>query len=113
MPTEKDRYQERQGAMCDSQECRNRAQECIRVSESSSNPLDRNTFFQLATAWLWLANHIDTDQALIEHWGALDRPTDSTTVSIEPDEIDLLNRPGGFIHDQQSPWAENDQHGLG
>ena len=66
--------------MSDSQECRNRAKECFRIAESSPNPLDRQTFSELASAWLRLANEIDTNQALIEHWGALDRPTDTLTV---------------------------------
>ena len=66
--------------MGDSQECRNRAKECFRIAERSPNPLDRQTFSELAAAWLRLANEIDTNQALIEHWGALERPTDTLTV---------------------------------
>ena len=66
--------------MSDSQECRNRAKECFRIAERSPNPLDRQTFSEFATIWLRLANEIDTHQALIEHWGALDRPTDTLTV---------------------------------
>ena len=69
--------------MSDSQECRNRAKECFRIAESSPNPLVRQTFSELAAAWLRLANETDTNQALIEHWGALDRPTDTLTVRCE------------------------------
>ena len=69
--------------MSDSQECRNHAKECLRIAERSPNPLDRQTFSELAAAWLRLANEIDTNQALIEHWGALDRPTDTLTVRCE------------------------------
>ena len=80
--------------MSDSQECRNRAKECFRIAESSPNPLDRQTFSELAAAWLRLANEIDTNQALIEHWGALDRPTDTLTVrsklTLRPSDSTLL-----------------------
>jgi hypothetical protein len=65
--------------MSDSQECRNRAQECIRIAERSPNRLDRQTFSEFAATWLRLANEIDTSQALIEHWGAIDRPNDAHT----------------------------------
>lgn len=66
--------------MCDSQECRSRAKECIRIAESSRNSIDRQTFSELAAVWLRLATEIDTSQALIEHWGALDSPPDTRTV---------------------------------
>ena len=80
------------GAMSDSQEYRNRAKECFRIAERSPNPLDRQTFSELAAAWLRLANEIDTNQALIEHWGALDRPTDTLTVYVETFGFDAARR---------------------
>jgi hypothetical protein len=66
--------------MNDSQECRARAQECRRIAESSPNPHDRQTFSEFAAIWLRLANEVDATQALIQHWGAIDRPNDTRTV---------------------------------
>ena len=59
--------------MTDSQEYRNQAEACIRLAESSANPQDRRTFSHLAAIWLRLANELDTNRALIEHWGVVDR----------------------------------------
>ena len=63
--------------MSDSQEYRNRAEECLRIAERSPNPLDRQIFSEFAAVWVRLANEIDINLALIEHWGALDRPIDT------------------------------------
>ena len=65
--------------MTDSQEYRNRAEACTRMAESSANPVDRKTFSQLAAIWLRLANELDTNLALIEHWGEQDRPKHART----------------------------------
>jgi hypothetical protein len=41
------------------------------IANSSGNPQDKQIFSQFAAAWLRLANVIETDRALIEHWGDL------------------------------------------
>ena len=78
--------------MSDSQEYRNRAKECLRIAERSPNRLDRQIFSEFAGAWMRLANEIDTNQALIEHWGALNRPIDTLTVHVEAFGFDAARR---------------------
>jgi len=69
--------------MTDSQEYRNQAEACIRMAQSAANPQDRRTFSQLAAIWLRLANELDTNRALLEHWGVVALPRSAKTLLLE------------------------------
>ena len=92
--------------MTDSQEYRNQAELCIRMAESAANPQDRKTFSQLGAIWLRLANELDTNRALIEHWGIVSHNNEISPDLQKPSSVKIRRRVLDTLRSSRSRSGE-------
>lgn len=52
----------------DPKECREHAKRCLELAASSSSPLAKARFEDLAKTWMRLATDLEQTKALVDHW---------------------------------------------
>lgn len=64
----------------DPRECRQQAQECLRLAQEATSDSAREDYTALASTWSQLANMFESDNALLEGLSA----AESSVVPLEP-----------------------------
>jgi hypothetical protein len=67
----------------DPQECRQQAQECLRLAQEANSDSGRQDYAALAHTWTELANVFESDNALLESLSA----AGSSVVPLQPDGL--------------------------
>ena len=53
----------------DPHECRERAKRCLEIAETTTSPLAKARFEELARTWTRLATDLELAKSLVDEWG--------------------------------------------